>query len=115
MEFIDPFDQALAETGIPGIFTFNHEMVLQFDLIRTRDFRRQNPGPYQRTWVHCVLVDRETSWPQYVLATAPELVRIHERAEIFIYETSAEALLAVERKKKRLYQKTIHHLLGSQN
>ena len=92
MEFIDPFDLALAEEGVPSLFTLNHEGVLQLDLIRTRDFRRQNVGPYIKGWVHCVLVDKATGWPQYALATSPELVLRHERADIVPCSSYEKAL-----------------------
>ena len=105
MEFIDPFDQTLAQAGIPAIFTLNHEGVLQFDLVRTRDFCRQNPGPYTSVWMHSVMVDRATGWPQYVLATSPELILEHERAAIHLFDSYHTAIEEVLRKKQSLYER----------
>ena len=54
MEFLDEFDERLANEGPPGIFTLNFEGCLQFDLLRTRDISRQNPNAQTREWCHCV-------------------------------------------------------------
>ena len=103
MEFIDPFDCALAKDGLPAVFTLNHEGVLQFDLVRSRDFRRQNPGPYHKAWVHCVLIDHATLWPQYILITSPELALRHERANIQRFGSYEDAIRYLEQKKQSLY------------
>ena len=103
MEFIDPFDYALAKDGLPAVFTLNHEGVLQFDLVRSRDFRRQNPPPYRKGWLHCVLVDHATSWPQYALITSPNLATRHERASIHQFDAYEDAIRYVKIKKEDLY------------
>ena len=40
VKFADPFDYELATSGPAGLFTFTHDGELQFDLFRTRDWRR---------------------------------------------------------------------------
>ena len=103
MEFIDPFDFALAKEGVPSVFTLNHEGVLQLDLIRSRDFRRQNVGPYKKGWVHCVLIDRATNWPQYALLTSPNIANKHARADIYQFSSYDECLEYVAAEKEQLY------------
>ena len=56
MEFLDEFDERLANEGPPGIFTLNFEGCLQFDLLRTRDISRQNPNAQTQEWCHCCLL-----------------------------------------------------------
>ena len=41
MKFADPYDCKLAQSGPVGLFTLTHEGELQFDLFRTRDWRRR--------------------------------------------------------------------------
>ena len=105
MEFLDDFDERLANEGPPGIFTLNFEGCLQFDLLRTRDISRQNPNAQTREWCHCVYVDHATLWPQYVLCTSPDLCQRHERASIIRCDSYEAALLCVEEKKKVVYEK----------
>ncbi|MAA80154.1 MAG: hypothetical protein CL916_12950 [Deltaproteobacteria bacterium] len=105
MEFLDDFDERLAKEGPPSVFTLNYEGCLQFDLLRSRDIARQNPNAKRHEWCHCVYVDHETLWPQYVLCTSPELCQRHERASIFRFESYAEAILYMEEKKQVVYEK----------
>ena len=81
--FADPFDHDLAVSGPPGLFTLSHEGEVQFDLFRTRDWRRRfgtNQSAPEVTWNHCVCIDSETKWPIYVLITATELVCSDEKS-----------------------------------
>ena len=105
MEFIDVFDEQLAKVGPPAIFTLNHDGRLQFDLFRSRDISRQNPNASVLQWCHCVYIDNSTQWPQYILATSPQLCLKHERARIEILDSYKEALCRVEVLKELCYQK----------
>ena len=105
MEFIDTFDEHLAKTGPPAIFTLNHEGRIQFDLFRSRDISRQNPGAQLMEWCHCVYIDQSTQWPQYVLATSPQLCVRHERARIEILDSYEQALKRVCELKVICYSK----------
>ncbi len=82
--FTDDFDAQLAETGPPGLFTMNHDGELQFDLFRTRDWRRrfwseEDKGSNTLEFCHCVCIDATTQWPMYVLITSAQLVQSDER------------------------------------
>ena len=105
MEFIDIFDERLAKSGPPAIFTLNHEGRLQFDLFRSRDISRQNPNASELHWCHCVYIDHKTQWPQYILATSPQLCVQHERARIEILKTYELAQTRVRVLKERRYNK----------
>jgi len=106
MTFADPYDQQLAEQGPAGLFTFTHDGELQFDLFRTRDWRRRF-AKYARmsvVWNHCVCTDVATGWPMYVLITGNELVCSDERTVTVSFETLEAALEYVAVLKKDLYQ-----------
>ena len=103
-EFIDELDHAMAHEGPAGIFTLNHDSLLALDLVRSRDFRTQNQGPFPIQWCHCVLVDGATQWPQYALITSPALTQQHSRAEIHVFTSQAEALEARKRWLDKLYR-----------
>lgn len=105
MEFLDDFDERLAKEGPPCVFTMNYEGCLQFDLLRTRDIARQNPNATRKEWCHCVFVDDETKWPQYVLCTSPELCIRHERSSITRFSSFDEALQYERAQKLKLYEK----------
>ena len=105
MEFLDDFDERLAKEGPPCVFTMNYEGCLQFDLLRSRDISRQNPNATTRKWCHCVYVDRQTLWPQYVLCTSPDLCVRHERALITQFENFSEAIAYEQEQKQILYKK----------
>lgn len=103
MEFLDIFDEILAKEGPPCVFTLNYEGCLQFDLLRSRDILRQNPNPIKKEWCHCVLIDHETKWPQYVLFTSPDLCKTHARSKIQRFSSFDEAIAYVGKIKKLLY------------
>ena len=106
MEFADPYDCRLAKTGPAGLFTLTHEEI-QFDLFRTRDWRRRfvTPDvPLEMSWNHCVCIDTQTQWPMYVLITASELVRSDQITITKAFETVEGALLHIEELKSILYQ-----------
>ena len=106
MEFLDEYDERLAKEGPPGIFTLNYEGCLQFDLLRSRDVSRQNPNAQKREWCHCVYIDHETLWPQYVLCTSPDLCKRHERASIVRFASYEDALHQLNTMKLAAYEKT---------
>lgn len=104
--FADPYDQLLAEKGPAGLFTFTHDGELQFDLFRTRDWRRRFAKCDQMAivWNHCVCRDVATGWPIYVLITCDELVCSDERTVTVSFETLEAALEYVAVVKRNLYE-----------
>ena len=106
MTFADPYDQLLAEQGPAGLFTFTHDGELQFDLFRTRDWRRRfaKSDCMLTVWNHCVCTDVATGWPIYVLITGNELVCSDERTVTVSFETLEAALEYVAVAKNNLYR-----------
>ena len=105
MDFVDTFDQKMAEEGPPAVFTLNHEGELELDVVRSRDFCRQNPGPYKKGWVHCVLIDKSTGWAQYALLSSPDISINHERASIIKFETFEQSIQHAKEKREELYKR----------
>ena len=107
MNFADPYDQLLAEQGPAGLFTFTHEGELQFDLFRTRDWRRRfcSGDPIAVSWNHCVCTDVETGWSMYVLITGDELVCSDERTVTVSFETLEAALEYISAVKTDLFKR----------
>ena len=100
------FDRELATSGPAGLFTFTHEQELQFDLFRTRDWRRRflkEEEVVEVSWNHCVCIDSETNWPIYVLMTADVLVRSDSHTQTTVFETMQMALAYVQEQKSFLY------------
>ena len=107
MKFADPFDHSLALSGPTGLFTLTHEGEVQFDLFRTRDWKRRfskTDGVMRVSWNHCVCIDSETKWPMYVLITGTELVCSDERTLTTVFETMEEALRYVAEQKTFIYE-----------
>lgn len=106
MDFADPYDQLLAEHGPGGLFTFTHDGELQFDLFRTRDWRRRFATSDRMVvaWNHCVCTDVATGWPIYVLITCNELVCSDDRTVTVSFETLEAALEYVVVVKSNLYR-----------
>ena len=108
VKFADPFDYELATSGPAGLFTFTHEGELQFDLFRTRDWRRRflkEKSLREVSWNHCVCIDSETKWPIYVLMTADTLVCSDSRTQTTAFETMELALKYVKEQKSTLYMR----------
>ena len=106
VKFADPFDHALATAGPVGLFTFTHEGELQFDLFRTRDWRRrflQKEDVCEVSWNHCVCIDSETKWPIYVLMTSDLLVCSDSKTQTTVFETIELARQYVKEQKSLLY------------
>ena len=106
MKFADPFDRVLAISGPAGLFTLTHDGEIQFDLFRTRDWRRRFCKVEDRgeiSWNHCVCIDSETKWPIYVLMTADVLVCSDDRTQTTAFVTMDLALQYVEKVKAVLY------------
>ena len=106
MKFADPFDRILAVSGPSGLFTLTHEGEIQFDLFRTRDWRRRFLKPNDTadiSWNHCVCVDTETKWPIYVLITSDDLVGSDDRTLTTVFETMHLALQDIAEKKSIVY------------
>lgn len=104
--FTDEFDRLLAENGPPAIFTLTHDGELRVDAMRTRNFwQRCSPIPKKVEWCHCLLVDKETQWPQYALLTSPELCIEHETTEVIVAGSVSEAKALVEQRKQQVFQR----------
>ena len=104
LPFVDVFDEELAKSGLPAMFSINHEGFLSFDLLRTRSLWVLNEGPYDLKNCHCMLVDNETGWPQYALITSPGLTRQHPSFELISFATQDAALKAVASRKNTLFE-----------
>ena len=107
-KWMTPYDQFLAEMKIPAVFTLTHENELRVDVERTRDFFRENRCLLEdKTRLgqhHCVVIDRETSWPQYMLITHSDLCA-HPRFEIFSFDDFAQAIALMNHKLLELYDR----------
>lgn len=99
LSFGDPFDQALARTGPPAVFTLSADGELRLQADRTRDaWQRLADGhPPLHEACHCLLRDHATGWVQYALITSPALCNAHPRADIWRYDSEEEALQALSR------------------
>lgn len=93
--FCDPFDAALARSGAPALFTVDAEGRLRLDPDRTRDALSRLSGSPAGAPALALLRDRATGYVQLVLASAPELLRGHPRADARRFETAHEALAAL--------------------
>ena len=107
LKWMTKYDQFLAEELIPAVFVLSHEAELKIDVERTRDFVRENPQSAltdrtDRMWCHCVVIDKATSWPQYMLFTQKGLCA-HPRAEIIICDDFVTAQRLLEEKRALLY------------
>ncbi len=102
------FDEFLATADVPAIFTLSHEGELRLDVERTRDFVRENPEallePQKgRHWNHCVAVDQETKWPQYLLITGEELCQ-HSRFNVMRCLDYTSAISLLEEHRQALFK-----------
>ena len=105
--FTDVFDQQMATEGPPGLFTLTHEGELQFDLFRTRDWKRRfHKGDNNSTidWNHCVMIDIATGWPMYCLVTGLGLVGSDERTTTIRYETFGAAQSGLLELREQFFQ-----------
>lgn len=86
------FDEAMAETGPPAVFTLDHKGRLGLDEARSRESwsRLEAGGDFEHC--HCVFEDLATGWHQYVLATSALLCEAHPRARVHRFETMEKAL-----------------------
>lgn len=93
--FATPFDEAVARSGAAALFTLDHQGELRLTSDRTRDAWNLLTGPPAPGWTHCLVRDRGTGWVQYLLATSPDLVAQHPRADIRVFADGAAALAAL--------------------
>lgn len=106
--FTDDFDEMMASQGPVGLFTLTHEGELQFDLFRTRDWKRRfhsNMSESIIQWCHCVMVDSATGWPMYCLLNSPDLVGSDERTTTTVYSDFHSAQIGLASKKEDFFQK----------
>ena len=107
MKFADPYDRQLATAGPAGLFTLTHDGDLQFDLFRTRDWRRRflvSTDVIKMSWNHCVCVDTATQWPMYVLITSNELVCSDAHTITKVFDTVEDAQLHIKELKSTMYK-----------
>ena len=95
LAFCTDFDRALADGGVPGLFTLSPDGELRLAPDRTREAWDRLEGPPRRAEAHALLRDRATSFVQYVLSTSPDLLIGHPRAEVAFYPCQADALAAL--------------------
>ena len=106
LDFMNDLDAVISECGVAVLFVLNHDGLLQLDLMRSRDFRRYNPGPWSSSLTHTMLVDHGTGWPQYALFTSCGLAQFHPRLDIHLFDAEYSALAAVEEEKKMVYERS---------
>ncbi len=98
ISFCDAFDRAMAQTGLPGVFTVDADGELRLDLGRTRDFWQHRGlgavvcGGEALEACHCLLRDKANGWTQYVLLTSPLLLGDLPRAELIRFDSQQEAM-----------------------
>lgn len=113
VRFTDDYDFMLAKDGPAGLFTLTHEGELQFDLFRTRDWRRRFTHPdtvLESVWCHCVMLDKLTGWPMYCLITAIELVGSDDRTTTLQFDTFEAAQQELQTLKRKFYQQRTSNL-----
>ena len=106
MIFADNVDKILAHMPLGVLVTKNHEGYLQFDLSRTRDWRRrrqQEDAVFALMHQHCVCIDVTTGWPMYVLFTATELCVSDAQTIVIICASYDDAVLRLEEEKQRYF------------
>jgi hypothetical protein len=95
MEWRSPFDEALAVSGPPAVFTLDHQGRLGLDEARSRESwcRVGDPGELERC--HCLFTDQATGFVQYVLVTSVRLFTEHPRAATQRFSSEEEAMEAL--------------------
>ena len=96
LSFCGNFDQVLATSGTPAVFTIDAGGELRLSPGRTRDAWDQLSDTVRPGWCHCLYRDRATGWVQYLLVTSPDLCRDHPRADIVRFADQASALAALD-------------------
>ncbi len=96
MEFCTPFDEALAHQGPPGVFLFDAEGALRFQVTWTRDLYGRAPGPHALGWRWTLCRDIASGFVQLVLVTSPTLLTEHPRLELRAFEAYDEAKAALD-------------------
>ena len=96
MEFCTPFDEALAHTGPPGVFLFDADGALRFQITWTRDLYGRAEGPHAPGWRWVLCRDRGSGFTQLVLVTSPTLLTDHPRLELRSFEDVDEARRALD-------------------
>lgn len=115
VKFADPLDELLARSGPSALFTMTHDQELQFDLFRTRDWRRRfegvsgDHGQTDNIFHHCVCIDQHTQWPMYVLITTHDcnLVQSDNHTNTRRCETFAEAQALLNSLKAALFSQSM--------
>ena len=105
--FTDEFDEMMALQGPVGLFTLTHEGELQFDLFRTRDWKRRFLSDISECtiqWCHCVMVDGATGWPMYCLLTSSDLVGSDERTTTIVYSDFRSAQMGLMTLKEEFFR-----------
>lgn len=95
MEFCTPFDEALAHQGPPGVFLFDAEGALRFQVTWTRDLYGRAEGPHELSWRWVLCRDRGSGFVQLVLVTAASLLREHPRLELRSFDDLDDARVAL--------------------
>lgn len=95
MEWRSPFDEAMAESGSPAVFTLDHNGRLGVDEARTRETWCRVGGPDVREACHCLFTDKATGFVQYVFVTSPAFYRDHPRATTERFDSYSDALAAL--------------------
>jgi hypothetical protein len=109
LKWMSTFDEYLATTGVSALFTLSHEGELRLDVERTRDFIRENPKCVLEQeedvkWNHCIALDHETQWPQYLLITNDGLCQ-HPRFHVVCCPDYDSALSLLEEHRQVLFEK----------
>ena len=89
--YCSPFDQALAESGPPGVFLLDTDGALRFHLTWTRDAWGRAPGPHAHNPVWLLLRDRGSGFVQLAYVTSDTLIPEHPRADVRRYAGRDEA------------------------
>lgn len=96
IEWRSPFDEALAQSGTPAVFTLDHTGRLGLDEARTRETWCRVGGPDVREACHCLFTDNATGFVQYVFVTSPAFYREHPRATTERFPSYSEAIDALK-------------------
>ncbi|MCB9666105.1 MAG: hypothetical protein H6732_18500 [Alphaproteobacteria bacterium] len=91
MTFCNPFDEALARSGLAAVFLLDREGLLRFDATWTRDAWGREPGPHAAGEGWLLFRDHQTGFVTLALVTSPTLVPSWPRADVRRFGTQAEA------------------------
>jgi hypothetical protein len=91
-EFASPWDEALAASGLPALFTLDPEGKLRVDPERTREIYLLGPVEGPGELGHYVLTDARTRLRLYLFVTHPVLAERQPRGTVVRHPDAGSAI-----------------------